>query len=85
MIAAIIQGLLTMLQVLGQALLALGRGLWALVSAFPAAMVFGVLAGLVGYTLVTTPPFSYLLNSRVILLLLLLGLGLGLWLDWRRR
>jgi hypothetical protein len=84
MSAAIIQGLLTVLQVLGQALLALGQGLWALVRTCPAAVVFGVLAGLFGYTLVTTPPFSYLLNSRVILLLLLVGLGLGLWLDWRR-
>ncbi len=64
---------------------ALGSVVRIVLGTFPAACLFGLLGLLVGYTLVTTPPFSYLCNVRLIILLGLVGLGAGLWLDWRRR
>ncbi len=73
-----LKGILTVLQ-------GLGHGLGAVLGTFPAALVFGGLGLLVGYFLVTTPPFSYLLSERFLVLLGLLGLGAGLWLDFRRR
>lgn len=72
-----LQGILTVLHGVGSAL-------GALLRTFPAALLLGGFGLLLGYTVATTPPLSYFLNERFMLLVGLVAVGAGLWLDLRR-